>query len=420
MILFFENCLFVKKKIIKKIFFCLASTPLLLCAQPLALEDALKLSLTYHPSIESKKSDFSSAQSDTEAAQWQQWPSLSAQATSLEKNQYGYTKKEGTTLTVEQPLFTGWKITAAIEGAQSRENVAKNAIHETQKEVQLRVLDAYAMCVKLAQKVEYAKANYQEHERLFNSIENRLTGGISSETDVALANARMRQAKSDLTQLLLAQQNALSTLSLLVGKEVTSVTEFNDTLKYTNLKEALKEAELNSPTLFRLKDEIDVALADKKSKESLLYPQIALKFENYTGLNKEINNESNRIFLTATYQMGAGLSASSNIESAQKKVLTSHSNYDSGKLDIKEKVTTQYNEAVAYLSQVADAQMYAQENDNVAQSYERQYVIGKKSWLDLLNVKRESTQSKYNYVDTKINAVHAVKKLHILVAKESE
>lgn len=381
----------------------------------ITIDKALEISLSSHPSIKAKTSEYESAQSDLDTAKWARWPSFSLQTQRSEKVQ-GYNDRYGATFAVRQPIFTGGKITSDIDSAGARVQGSQQGIGETRIDVETKVIDAYAQCVKFSQKIEVSQKNVREHERLYASILNRFEGGISSEADVALAKGRLNQARSESVQLQTAYQNALSSLSFLLGQPVDEIKEFDQSIPYQNLNDAMIAMQNNSPTLKRLQQEIKATTSEVESKKSILYPQVAARYENYMGLTREMNYDSSRVMVTADFQPGSGFSSFSTIESAQKKLLAAQSSYESSKLDLSVRLSAQYNEAKSYLDQMKDAQEYAEQTDSVAASYERQYVIGKKSWIDLLNTKRESAQAQYNYVDMKIGAASALKKLSVMTS----
>jgi outer membrane protein, adhesin transport system len=382
----------------------------------ITIDRALELSLASHPSIKAKTSEYESAQSDLEGAKWARWPAFSLQTQGSEKIE-GYDDRYGATFAVRQPLFTGGKISSDIDFADAKVQGTQHSIAESRIDVESKVIDTYAQCVKIFQKINISRKNVTEHERLHTSILNRFEGGISSEADVALAKGRLNQARSESLQFEIAYQNAIASLSFLVGESIDKVEEFDQLLPYKELNEALIVMENNSPTLKRLQQEIKVTASEIESKKSVLYPQVALRYENYIGLTREMNADTSRILVTADFQPGSGLSSVSAIESAQKKMIAAQSSYSAAKLELNLRLSTHFNEARGYLAQIQDAQEYALQTDNVAASYERQYVIGKKSWIDLLNTKRETAQAQYNYIDMKIGAASAIKKLLVLTSE---
>ena len=51
----------------------------------------------------------------------------------------------------------------------------------------------------------------------------------------------------------------------------------------------------------------------------------------------------------------------------------------------------------------------------VVESYLRQYAVGKKSWLDVLNAQRESTQAKNTLVDYEVLYLTSLYRLRVLL-----
>jgi adhesin transport system outer membrane protein len=56
-------------------------------------------------------------------------------------------------------------------------------------------------------------------------------------------------------------------------------------------------------------------------------------------------------------------------------------------------------------------------NAEVVDSYTRQFVIGRKSWVEVLNAVREATQARYLVVDARAQAGAAAWRLRALVGK---
>jgi adhesin transport system outer membrane protein len=54
---------------------------------------------------------------------------------------------------------------------------------------------------------------------------------------------------------------------------------------------------------------------------------------------------------------------------------------------------------------------------SVVESYLRQYAVGKKSWLDVLNAQRESTQARNTLVEYEILYLTSLYRLKVLLNK---
>jgi adhesin transport system outer membrane protein len=65
--------------------------------------------------------------------------------------------------------------------------------------------------------------------------------------------------------------------------------------------------------------------------------------------------------------------------------------------------------------QILPAQLLAESTSDVVASYLRQYTVGRKSWLDVLNAQRELVQAKYALVEYEVRLIMASYKMKILV-----
>jgi adhesin transport system outer membrane protein len=66
---------------------------------------------------------------------------------------------------------------------------------------------------------------------------------------------------------------------------------------------------------------------------------------------------------------------------------------------LEQQVRTALTELEALAQQVEPARLLVTATEDVVASYLRQYQIGKKNWLDVLNALRESAQAHYSAVD---------------------
>ncbi len=51
----------------------------------------------------------------------------------------------------------------------------------------------------------------------------------------------------------------------------------------------------------------------------------------------------------------------------------------------------------------------------ISDSYDRQYLVGRKSWIDLMNAVREQTQTRMALVDAQASALGASRRLQVII-----
>ena len=82
--------------------------------------------------------------------------------------------------------------------------------------------------------------------------------------------------------------------------------------------------------------------------------------------------------------------------------------------DLRERVTLDWNDWQASRERLRNAEFTRALSSEVSESYARQFTAGRKSWIDVLNAVRESTQSELTADDAQAQMVAASLRLRVL------
>jgi adhesin transport system outer membrane protein len=361
-------------------------------------DQILQSALASHPALQAKRSAQDAARADLEGAKWQRYPTLSVEGATPSSHQ------NSALVRIEQPLWSGGRISAGIDAAGNRLGAADAALDEERLNLSLRVIAAYSEALRQRGRQQYAIKGVQEHDKLLNIIRRRVTQEVSSQTDQRLAEARMYQAANDQSAAAQALSNALTQLSQLAGKPVSAISslELNELNTPASLESALPQALSYSPSLRRLSQEELAADADIVGKRAVYMPQLALRLEKSTGQLSD-----SRAMLVLFAQPGAGLSALSGVNAAIAKREALRMEHEAAERDTRERVTLDWTEWAAAGLRVDNAGRSSAMSTDVFESYTRQYVIGRKTWNDVLNAVRESTQSQFALEDARAQTIAA-------------
>lgn len=358
----------------------------------------LQSALDSHPAIMGKRSSQAAARADQKGAEWLRYPTPSIEAARQDNGE------DSGLVRIEQPLWAGGRITAAIDATGRRLDAADAALKEAELDLTLKVIAAYIEASRQKARQQYAKAGVEEHEKLLNMIRRRVEQEVSSQTDQRLAESRLFQAANDLSQASQAFNNALAQLAQLSGKLVPDISELGmgEGDSPDRLEIALSQALAYSPTLRRLAYEEAAAGADIDSRRSVYMPQLSLRMEKNMG---QFQNSSAMLVLQA--QPGAGLSAGSGVDAAIARREAARMAREAAERGTSERITLDWNEWVAARQRQENAAQSCVMSTDVFESYTRQYVIGRKSWIDVLNAVREATQSQFALEDARAQVIAA-------------
>jgi len=230
-------------------------------------------------------------------------------------------------------------------------------------------------------------------------IQRRVASEISPIADQVLANARLQQAVSERIQFSRSLQTAELALQQLVG-------ESRSTLKPPKMLAWQKQGEsaaieasmASSFELQRLRIQQEVSQAQIDMAEAAVFPTLALAHRHALGATDSSNTPS-RTYLSLQFSPGPGLSARSAASAARSRLENSQQNTVVYERQLAQQVRTALADLEALAQQREPAQLLVSATEDVVASYLRQYQIGKKNWLDVLNAVRESTQATYGAVD---------------------
>jgi len=384
-------------------------------AETWSFEQIINEAARTYPSVLSKVSAREAATADVKSAEWQRFPTPSLESDSDRSG------NNNIVFRLQQPIWTGGAITNGIASARSLSDASDKAIREAQYDVVSRVIDAYVDAARQQARKTISQKNLKEHELLNDSIKRRVASEVSPEVDHQLSQSRLSQAINDLSTINQGLARSLNTLSQLSGKNVTAVVpiDLESVLLPENKEEAIRLAIAASPTLSRLTLEEAAAESQIKVKKSVYWPTLAVRYE------KSFNNNAlyygtasdNRITAVIEAQPGAGLSAISGVASAQARKSASVEERRAALRDLERLISDAWNDMESAKSQLGYASSARAGAEDVAESYKRQYIIGRKAWLDVLNTVREATQSELYVVDANAQVAVATLRIALLTDK---
>ena len=370
----------------------LGGWPSMSAASQLRLADALSLASTHHPSVKAKQAEVQAAQADLETAKWSRYPTVSTEATAS-------SGRPQAALLVQQPLWAGGKIDAQNRLAQAQLTLAEAGLQETRTSLMQQAGQQFFEVLRWQQRLNVARQTEDEHRKLLELIQRRVVAEISPLTDQMLASARFQQAVSERIQFDRALHTAQLALQQLVGEPHTGI-KAPSRIDLPKLEEglAMEASKAHSAELLRWRTQQEVAQAQIDMAQAGLYPTVALAHRQNLGAN-DTATLPNRTYISLQFSPGPGFSARSAAAAARSRLENSLQNTVVFERQLEQQVRTALTELEALAQQVEPARLLVTATEDVVASYLRQYQIGKKNWLDVLNALRESAQAHYSAVD---------------------
>jgi adhesin transport system outer membrane protein len=379
-------------------------------AQALSVDQAMQYAIKTHPLILSAEGQYRAAKSELTASRWSRFPTVGASA-----RENSFDEKQDVT-TASMPLWMGGRINADIDLAKSNRDGALSGISEAQQSVMLETIGLFFDYFKSEKKLEIASLNVDEHQRLYEIIERRVEAATSPDVDAMLAQARLQSARSAQIQAASVKDISKASLELTVGRVIDAVLVNNNPEPFgVSLNEAVATGIKVSPRIARIESEIKGFDANIKLAKSALYPQVSLGYEKRSIDPGSSGDDQEETFVSVQFQPGAGLAVASSISAAKQRKQSARDSLEAEKRELRRQIKTAWNEYASVSFQLEPSKMLVDATNSVIESYLRQYAVGKKSWLDVLNAQREATQARNTLVDFEVQYLTSIYRLRVLM-----
>ena len=390
--------------------------------QAATLEDLIRQGLMSYPSILSKQASKDAAKTDLTAAKLKFLPNPSFN-TQRNNVQYDGGQSTGqmpaTNITVSQPLFLDGCIIAGYNKADAKLSAADFSLLETREDISKRIINTYTEWLKAWFKIQALEENVRLQEKFAGLIDRRHDQGVASGADRDLGISRLMQAKADLDAIRSQEETALTSLSELVGKPISRRDLVGTLAKHVSIpkrSDGIAKAQAQSVTVQRYKFEAEAVEHEAKEIRAQALPQFSLQAQRQIGNAYFPGAQGfNAVGLVVSYAPGGGLSSIAGASAAFERAKAARFHVDTAKRELTDKLNAEYNEYEFALLKKENLQRSVNLSGGVASSYDRQFLVGRKSWLDLMNAVREQAQTKVQLADAEGSLVGASRRLMVYI-----
>lgn len=361
-------------------------------AQAASIDRVLREALTTNPNVKAARGGVQAAGHELDGAKWARFPTLSTEVQTQ-------TGSPQTTARVEQPLWTGGRITGQINAADAKKVIAEADLSKAEMDVLQQTANAFFEVIRHEARLRIATDNENEHERLLNAIRRRVEAEVSPQTDETQAAARKYQATNERLSAQRQVADARSTLLQLVGRPVGALAfPVRVNLKERDDDSLLEAARAFSPQRRRLEAQLASAEADIELARAQLMPRLVAGYQHHFN-DTPLQTNDNRAYVALQYQTGAGLSSLAAIEATMARKYSALDALEAYDRQLAQQVRSTWAEVLALSQQLSPVRNLQADSRSLVESYLRQFQVGRKSWLDVLNAQREKAQAEYNLAD---------------------
>ena len=320
-----------------------------------------------------------------------------------------------TELVLRQMIFDGFGTSSEVKRLGHANRVRYYELQSAMQNTTLDFMKAYIDTLRYRELSQYAKDNYVVHKQLYDRIQERVNAGVARKVDLEQAAGRLALAESNLLTESTNLHDVTARMQRLYGElppdTLEAPTFFNAGVEPTSA-EALKVAYNQNPDLLSTIEDIQASKEEIKTRESRYYPKLDLQARKNLGVSDDgrfSSGAADLLELTMNFNLFNGFSDKNGIKQTAEKLNNSKDLRDKACVDTRQIVVIAYND----IQQLKEQEKYRKDHknsiENAREAYRKQFDIGQRTLLDLLDTENEYFQAKRALANTEydIQAAYA-------------
>ncbi len=360
---------------------------------------AIRSATQVHPDVMAANAQMLAAKSQVEAGAYRWYPRAEAAIRTGERGD------RYSTLGLNQTLWDNGKINADFDAAKATERAAKSAKTAAMREIAMAAATAYLNVAKTREQKKVAQENVDEHRVLHASVVRRNDNGIGSKSDVTLTTSRLQQARATERQWQGAVERAEAEYYSVVGVAVAagglplpvawSVPGGQDGL-ITRVVET-------SPSMQKLRDEVQVAEAMVASAKAQLFPTLFARVDNTQYFGSGPFDNDTRFSVNMQWQNDVALTQRYRVDAAQHKVSAAKYAVEAEERNLVQFAKNYWSDYTTAVNRIEELDKFSESAAETVKLFKRQFTIGRRSWPEVTN----TLQDLYSARSQKVEAVYA-------------
>ena len=304
-------------------------------------------------------------------------------------------------ITVSQMLYDGFAVKSEVARQQARVDSSAYSVAATAEDIALRTVGVYLEVLRRQETVAAAIDNLDAHQRIYDHIKIRSTSGVGRRADQDQAEGRLALAKTNVRTEQSSLKDAEVAYFRLVGTQPRALTRpvapDNELPRTEGL--AMDTALVSHPALKAAEADVAAAKAQHSAAKAALSPRVDLELgasHDRDGLHGVTDDRS--IMLRLRYNFSRGGSDLALISQTRFQILESDEALNRSRRQVAESLALAYNANFTARDQLNVLKQYVDSSAATRESYAKQFSIGQRTLLDLLNAENEYFSARFSYI----------------------
>ncbi|RKF12822.1 channel protein TolC [Alginatibacterium sediminis] len=392
-----------------------------IAAEELSLEQAVASAIAEHPQLQASFNEFKSYTESYAGAKGGYYPTVDLVAgagwdyydNSIEQSRNDTPKEVG--ISIRQMLFDGFSTSNEVERTSMEARAAQWSLFSQAENLALRVSEVYLEVLKNQQLLKLSEQNLETHLAIQSDIKRRTDAGVGSSADltqvqgrVARANTNVLSARNNLQD---AQAQYVRVLNQL-PKDLTSP-EADALLLPSDQQQAIKKALDQHPTLRSANFDVQASNAQYQRNKANYYPEVTFEIDgnwdwdsaSRIPLNQREDDLS--AMVKVRYNLFRGGQDAAEVRRSAHQIAQAKAIGDDSHRQVEEGTRLSWNALEVLTRQKEFLQQHVENSESTVKAYRKQFNIGRRSLLDVLNTENELFQAQTDFITANFDELTA-------------
>lgn len=392
-------------------FFFLTSSS---CFAATNLKEAVRQAVTGNPEVLAKYDAFLAAEQQAKGTRGGWLPRvdlsgrLSWETYDTDAGNSDYTPREAA-LELTQLLFDGGSTRYRIEKFDHLQRAAWYDLLDAAETVALEAARAYLDVLRYRKLLDLAEENYQQHHKVYLQVKERVEAGIGRGVDLEQATGRLALAESNRITEAANLHDVSARYLRIVGEmpaEKLEDADLIDTDLPNDKTDALKRAFTRNPEFTSAMEQVLAARAEQKRTRSLFRPRFDLHARTETGYDRsavEGRSTDGLVELRMNYNLFNGWTDQATAKEFEYRLDEAREKKNKVCRNIRQTLDIAFTDVIRLQQQLDQLKLHMESIQRAREAYRKQFDIGQRTLLDLLDTENEYFQARRTYVSALVD-----------------
>lgn len=364
-----------------------------------SLNDAVVIALDQYPAILAAQARAQAADADIQRAQGAHYPQVSWQGTQSNYNTTGISNAWVQSPVVNFNIWAGGKIEADVDRSRALSDVSVQQQRITRDEVALLLIEGYLNWARGLELIKLATQNVEAHDKILKNIVQIVQVDQGRRIDQDQAKVRFDNAMLSLQQreaeLAVAKQRLYRMLQGKLPNSPTGLDGLPASMP-ASPEQALLEINEMHPAIAQQQAQVAAAKAGMSAARAQHMPTINLSYGKQVNQGTAQNDYVTQ--LSVSIPIFSGGSASAAVQTSSYQLQAAEFSLTELRLTLRERLLASWSDWISAKQRSQLGRQQVKTGEALVDGYFKQFQVGRRSLLDLLNIQADSYSYQSNAI----------------------